>query len=95
MSLTKGRGTAASAAAGAQMIAASGATSSGRRSEVSVTSSACGRTLGQGLAPDGEASAFEQEFADFGGLFEAAGQNLDELAQRRRMVDAVTERIRR
>ena len=52
------------------------------------------RTLGQGLAPDRKAPPFEQEFADFGGLFEAAGQNLDELAQRRRMVAAVTERIR-
>ena len=48
-------------------------------------------TVGQGLAPDRQVSAFEQEFADFGRFFKTAGQNLDQLAQRRRMVDAVTE----
>jgi hypothetical protein len=42
MSLTKGRGTAATAAADAQMMVASGAMSSGKRREVSVTSSAWG-----------------------------------------------------
>jgi hypothetical protein len=50
-----------------------------------------GRTLGQGLAPDGEAPPFEQEFADFGGLRQAARQNVDELAKRRRMIAGVAE----
>src|SRR5262249_20091031 len=91
MSLTNGRGTAASASAGAQMIDASGATSSGRRKGNQCDVQCFGRSLDQRFAPDCEATIFENKLADFGCSLQAARQDVDKGLKLWRMIAAVGE----